>query len=72
MENKIQELRNKMVYLNELKGKEENIELIALNTGIDKSRLEKYSDKEIANLTISLLSYDFLNLDEPQTIISLR
>lgn len=72
MENKIKELRNKMVYLNELKGKEDNIELISLNTDIDKSRLEELSDKDIANLTISLLSYGYLNLDEPQKTVSLR
>ena len=72
MENKIKELRDNMVYLNELKGKEDNIELIALNTDIDKSRLEELSDKDIANLTISLLSYGYLNLDEPQKTVSLR
>ena len=64
--------QNKRINLNELKGKEDNIELISLNTDIDKSRLEELSDKDIANLTISLLSYGYLNLDEPQKTVSLR
>ena len=73
MDKKIQELKSKMVYLNELQNKKDNIDLISSNTGIDKSRLEKLPASKIADYAISLLSYGFLNLDEqPEMTVSLR
>ena len=73
MDKKIKEVESKTAYLKALKNKEDNIELITLNTGIDKSRLEVLPASKIADYAISLLSYGFLNLDEqPEMTVSLR
>lgn len=73
MENKIQELESKTAYLQALKNKEDNIDLIVSNTDIDKSRLEVLPANIIADYAISLLSYGFLNLDgQPEMTVSLR
>ena len=73
MENKIKELESKTAYLQALKNKEDNIDLIVSNTDIDKSRLEVLPASKIADYAISLLSYGFLNLDDqPEMTVSLR
>ena len=72
MENKIKELESKTAYLQALKNKEDNIDLIVSNTDIDKSRLEVLPASKIADYAISLLSYGFLNLDDqPEMTVSL-